>query len=150
MNQPRARMCSPSRIPLPPPSLSHSPGSSQCTSPEYPVSCIEPGPAIRFTYDNIHISTLPCQIIPPSPSPTESKRLFFTSVSLLLHLTVVGMSSIVQWLFHLYLFIRWMLIKIEFWEKFILWMNPLSEIWITNISYVACHFILCFLMIRIT
>ena len=29
---------------LPPPSLSsHSSGSSQCTSPEHPVSCIEPG-----------------------------------------------------------------------------------------------------------
>ena len=29
------------------------------------------------------------QIIPPSPSPTESKRLFYTSVSLLLSRTLV-------------------------------------------------------------
>ena len=48
------------------------------------VSCIEPGLAICFTYDNIHVSMLFSQIIPPLPSPTESKRLFYTSVSLLL------------------------------------------------------------------
>jgi len=59
-------------------------GSSQCISPELPVSCNEPGLAICFTYDNIHVSMLFSQIIPPLPSPTESKSLFFTSVSLLL------------------------------------------------------------------
>ena len=63
---------------------SHPSGSSQCTSPKHPVSCIEPGLAICFTYDNLHGSMPFCQIIPPSPSPTESKRLFYTSVSLLL------------------------------------------------------------------
>ena len=70
--------------PLPPLSPSHPSGSSQCTSPEHPVSYIEPGLAIHFTYDNIHVSMPFSQIIPPSPSPTESKRLFYTSVSLLL------------------------------------------------------------------
>ena len=49
---------SPSWTPLPPPSPSHPSGSSQCTSPECPVSCIEPGLAIYFTYGNIHVSTL--------------------------------------------------------------------------------------------
>ena len=68
----------------PPPSPSHPSGSSQCTSPEHPVSCIEPGPAIYFTYGNIHVSMLFSQIIPPLPSPTESKSLFFTFVSLFL------------------------------------------------------------------
>ena len=52
--------------------------------PEHPESCIKPGLAIRFTYDIIHVSMPFFQIIPPSPSPTESKRLFYTSVSLLL------------------------------------------------------------------
>ena len=84
MNLPRVYTCSPSWTPLPPPSPYHSSGSSKCTSPKHPVSCIKPGLAIRFTYDNVHISMPFSQIIPPSPSPTESKRLFYTSVSLLL------------------------------------------------------------------
>ena len=62
---------------------SHPSGSSHCTSLEHPVSCIKPGLAICFTYGNIHVSMLFSQIIPPLPSPTESKSLFFT-VSLLL------------------------------------------------------------------
>ena len=49
-------------------------GSSQCTSPKHPVSCIEPGLVIRFIYDVIHVSMPFSQIIPPSPSPTESNR----------------------------------------------------------------------------
>ena len=68
----------------PPTSPYHPSGSSQCTSPKHPVSCIEPGLAIRFLYDIIHVSMPFSQIIPPSPSPTESKSLFYTSVSLLL------------------------------------------------------------------
>ena len=70
--------------PLPPRSPHHPSGSSQCTSPKHPVSCIKPGLAIRFLYDIIPVSMPFSQIIPPSPSPTESKRLFYTSVSLLL------------------------------------------------------------------
>ena len=78
LNPPWVYMCSPSWTALPPPS------PSQCTSPEHIVLCIEPGLAIHFTYDNSHVSMSFSHIIPPSPSPTESKRLFNTSVSLLL------------------------------------------------------------------
>ena len=73
MNQPWVYMCSPSWYPLSPPSLSHPSGSSQCTNPEHSASCVEPGLAIYFTYDNVHVSMLFSQIVPLSPSPTESK-----------------------------------------------------------------------------
>ena len=69
----------------PPSSLPYHPsGSSQCTSPKRPVSCIEPRLVICFTYDITHASVPFSQIIPPLSSPTECKRLFYTSVSLLL------------------------------------------------------------------
>ena len=84
MNPPRVYTCFPSCMPLPPPSPYHPSGSSQCTSPKHPVSRIEPGLVIHVLYDIIHVSMPFSQIIPPSPSPTESKRLFYTFVSLLL------------------------------------------------------------------
>ena len=40
MNPPQVYMCSPSWTLLPPPSPYHTSGSSQCTSPKHPVSCI--------------------------------------------------------------------------------------------------------------
>ena len=82
MNPPRVYMSPQSWIPLPPLSPYHLSGSSQCTSPKHPVSCIEPRLAIHFLYDIIHVLMPFSQIILPSPSPTESKRLFYTSVSL--------------------------------------------------------------------
>ena len=66
----------------PPPSPYPPSGSSQCTSPKHPVSCIEPGLATRFIHDIIHVSVPFSQISLPSPSPTESIRLIYTSVSL--------------------------------------------------------------------
>ena len=110
MNLPQVYTCSPSWTPFPPPSPSHPSGLSQCTSPKHPVSCIKPGLAIHLTYDIIHVSMLFSQIIPPSPSPTESVRLFYISVSLLLsriqgyryhlskfHIYVLVYSSTLAW-----------------------------------------------------
>ena len=87
MNLPQVYMCSPSWTLLLPPSPYHPSGSSQCTSPKHPISCIEPGLATHFIHDILHVSMPFSQIFPPSPSPTESIRLFHTSVSLLLSRT---------------------------------------------------------------
>ena len=76
-NPPQAYMCSPSWTLLLPPSPYHPSVSSQCTSPKHLVSCIEPGLATRFIYDIIPVWMPFSQIIPSSPSPTESKRLFY-------------------------------------------------------------------------
>ena len=56
MNPPQVYMCSPSWTLLPFPSPYHLSGSSQCTSPKHPVSCMEPGLATRFIHDIIHVS----------------------------------------------------------------------------------------------
>ena len=84
MNPPQVYLCSPSWTLLPPPSPYPPSGSSQCTSPKHPVSCMEPGLATRFIHDIIHVSMPFSQISPSSPSPTESIRLIYTSVSLFL------------------------------------------------------------------
>ena len=70
----------------PPPTSTpyHLSGSSPCTSPKHPVSWIEHRLALRSLHDSIHVSVPFSQIISPSPTPTEFKRLFYTSVSLLL------------------------------------------------------------------
>ena len=72
MNQPQVYTCP----------LSHPSGLSQRTSFECPVLCIKLGLVIYFTYCNIHVSMLFSQIIPLSPSTTESKNLFFISVGI--------------------------------------------------------------------
>ena len=65
-------MWSPSRTPLPPPSLPDSSGSLMHQAWAL-VSWIQPGLVICFTLDNIHVSMLFSWNIPPSPSLTESK-----------------------------------------------------------------------------
>ena len=70
--------------PLPPPSPQHPSGSSPCTSPKHAVSGIGHRLVIRFLHDSINVSMPLTQIIPPSPSPSESKSPLYTSVSFLL------------------------------------------------------------------
>ena len=84
MNPPRVYMNSQSWTFLPPPTPYHLSGSSPCTSPKHPVSCIEHRLALLFLHDSINVSLPFFQIIPPSPSPSDSKSPFYTSVSLLL------------------------------------------------------------------
>ena len=84
MNQPLVNICPPVLKPCSLPSPFHPSGLSQHTSFESPVSCIKHGLVICFTYGNIHASMLFSEIIPPLPSPTEFKSLFFISVFLLL------------------------------------------------------------------
>ena len=81
MNQSQVYMCPSFPKLIPTPSSSHLSELSRCTSFECLVSCIELGLA---SISHMVICMLFSQIIPPSPSPTESKTLFFTSVSLLL------------------------------------------------------------------
>ena len=81
---PRVYMSSQTWTPLPPPTPYHPSGSSPCTSPKHPISCIELRLAIRFLYNSIHVSTPFSQSIPTSPSPSESKSPLYTSVSFFL------------------------------------------------------------------
>ena len=117
-------MSSQSWTPLPYLSPYHLSGSSQCNSPEHPVSCIKPGLAIRFTYSNIYVSMPFSQIIPPSASPTESKRVFYTSVSLLL-------SCIQGYHYHLSKFHMYLL----------LYYIGVFSFWLTSLCIIGSSFI---------
>ena len=78
----------------PPPSPYPPSGSSQCTSPKHPVSCIEPGLATRFIHDIIYVSMPFSQTSPPAPSPTESIRLIYTPLSFVSFLSsAIGMEA---------------------------------------------------------
>ena len=81
MNPPRVCMSSQSWTPLPPPTPYHLSGSSPCTSPKHPVSCIEHRLAIHFLHDSIHVSMPLSQIISPLPLP-QSPKVCSTYVSL--------------------------------------------------------------------
>ena len=78
---PQVYTCSQSWTPLPPPSPYHRSGSSQCTSPKLPVSCIKPGLVICFLYDIIHVLMPFSQIIPPSLSHRVQKTVLYICVS---------------------------------------------------------------------
>ena len=73
MNPPWVYTSSQSWIPLPPSTPYHLSGSSPCTSPKHPVSCIKHRVELCFLHDSIHVSMPFSQIIPPSPSPSPSE-----------------------------------------------------------------------------
>ena len=73
MNSPRVYMSSQSWTPLPPPIPYHLSGSSPCTSPKHPVSCIEHRLAIRFLHDSIHVSSHSPKSSHPLPLPQSPK-----------------------------------------------------------------------------
>ena len=60
---------------------------------------------------NVHISVLFCQINPPSPSPTESKSLLFTSVSPLL-----PACTIISTVFLNSIYTRFLIVIIKWWH----------------------------------
>ena len=90
MKHPWVYMRSPSQYPLPPPSPPAPSRFSQCTRSE----CLSHASnlVICFTRDNIQVSLLFSWNIPPLPSPTESKRLFYKSVSFFVSVLHIGIS----------------------------------------------------------
>ena len=73
MNQPRMYMSYQYWAPLPPPTPYHLSGSSPCTNPKHPISCIEHRLVIHFLHDSIHVSVPFSQIIHPLPLPQSPK-----------------------------------------------------------------------------
>ena len=83
----------PSWTPLPPPSPYHPSGSSQCTSPKLPVSCIEPGLAIHFLYDIIHVLMPFSQSIPSPLSHRVQKTVQYICVDFAVSHTGLSLPS---------------------------------------------------------
>ena len=83
MNPPQVYLCSPSWTLLPPPSPYPPSGSSQCTSPKHPVSCIEPGLATCFIHDILHVSMPFSQKCTTTFTKNVKRQIFKNSSSVL-------------------------------------------------------------------
>ena len=90
MNQPWIYMRSPSRSPLPPSSLPHPSGSSQCTSPEHPSHASNLGwrsvsPLIVYLFQCCSLRTSHPRLLPQSPKVCSVHLcLFFLHLGLML------------------------------------------------------------------
>ena len=84
MNPPQVYPRSPSSTLHPPPSPPLPLGHPSAPAPSIQYRASNLDWRTRFIHDIIQVSMLFSQISPPSPSPTESIRLNYTSVSLLL------------------------------------------------------------------
>ena len=105
MNPPQVYLCSPSWTLLPPPSPNPPTGSSQCTSPKHPVSCIEPETVdvlflnefiwtilciykvcckIQSFYNALHLGTSLSEYANSSPKPLWCLIMYFLSFSVCL------------------------------------------------------------------
>ena len=104
MNRPQVCMCP--RIPPRPPRCV--PALFQSTGFGRPASCIEVAQVICFTCSNVHVPVLFSQITPPSPSPIESRTLFFASVSPLLPCMWDCWSRLSKFHVHVFIFGTWL------------------------------------------
>ena len=108
MNQPWVYMSPPSWTPVPPPSPFHPSGSSQCTSPECPVSCIKPGLAIYFTYviymfQCYSLKSSHLRLLSQSPKVSSLHLCFFCCLTYRVIVTIflnsIYMINILYWYF---------------------------------------------------
>jgi len=93
MHPPWVYTCSQSWTSIPPPSPYHLSGSSQCSSPKLPVFCIEPGLAIHFLYDIMHVLMPFSQIIPLSLSHRVQNTVLYICVSFAVSHTGLSLPS---------------------------------------------------------
>ena len=121
MHPPQVYTCSPSWTPLPPPSLSHPSGSSQCTSPKLLVSCIKPGLAIRFLYYTCFNAILPNH--PPRLSHKVQKTVLYICVSFAVSHTGLLLPSF---------WIPYICISILYW---------CFSFWLTSLCIISSSFI---------
>ena len=105
------------------PSPSNPSGLSQCTSPEHPVSCIEPGLVICFTYDNMHVSILFSQIIQPLPCPRGQKTVLYICVSFAVSHIGLSLPSF---------YIPYICVSILYW---------CCSFWLTSLCIISSSFI---------
>ena len=90
-----------------------------------PVSYIKLPLATSFTYANVYVSMLFFQIIPPFPYPTESKSLFFTSVSPLLPCMLDHWYHLSRYYIYIYIYIYINVLYVSF------------SFWLTSICIIG-------------